>query len=64
MTKMGEGLRKGSRAGLAPDGPGISDLMSSEQARGVHLTNFGFTSSSLGLNSGRAPEDHVTKAFS
>ena len=30
MTERGEDLRKGSRAGLAPDGPGISDLMISE----------------------------------
>ena len=30
MTERGEDLRKGSRAGLAPDDPGISDLMSSE----------------------------------
>ena len=28
MTEKGEDLRKGSRAGLAPDGLGISDLMS------------------------------------
>ena len=30
MTERGECIKKGSRAGLAPDGPGISDLMSSE----------------------------------
>ena len=30
MTERGEDLRKGSLAGLAPDGQGISDLMSSE----------------------------------
>ena len=30
MTERGEDLRKASQAGLAPDGPGISDLMSSE----------------------------------
>ena len=30
MTERGEDLRKGSRVGLAPDGPGISDLMSSK----------------------------------
>ena len=30
MTERGEDLKKGSRAGLAPDEPGISDLMSSE----------------------------------
>ena len=30
MTERGEDLRKGSWAGLAPDGLGISDLMSSE----------------------------------
>ena len=30
MTEMGECLKKESRAGLAPEGPGISDLMSSE----------------------------------
>ena len=30
MTNRGEDLRKGSWAGLAPDDPGISDLMSSE----------------------------------
>ena len=30
MTEKGEDLRKGSRVGLALDGPGISDLMSSE----------------------------------
>ena len=28
MTERGEDLRKGSRVGLAPDDPGISDLMS------------------------------------
>ena len=30
MTEKGEDLRKGSRASLVLDGPGISDLMSSE----------------------------------
>ena len=30
MTERGEDLRKGSRTGCTPDGPGISDLMSSE----------------------------------
>ena len=30
MAKMGEDLRKGSRASLASDGPEIFDLMSSE----------------------------------
>ena len=30
MTERGEDLRKGSQAGLAPDGLGISDLMSSK----------------------------------
>ena len=30
MTERGEDLRKGSRVGLAPDDPGISDPMSSE----------------------------------
>ena len=30
MIEREEGLRKGSRAGLTSDGPGISDLMSSE----------------------------------
>ena len=30
MKEMGEGLRKGSRVGLAPDCLGISNLMSSE----------------------------------
>ena len=30
ITESGEDLRKGSRASLAPDGLGISDLMSSE----------------------------------
>ena len=30
MTERGEDLRKGSRVGLAPDVPGIFDLMSSE----------------------------------
>ena len=30
MTERGEDLRKGSRAGLAPDDPRISDPMSSE----------------------------------
>ena len=30
MTEMGEDLRKESWAGLTPDDPGISDLMSSE----------------------------------
>ena len=61
MTEGGEGLRTGSRAGLAPDGPGISDLMSSEYARGWHLTNLRFTSSSSGLRLGRTPENHTTK---
>ena len=28
--ERGEDLRKGSQVGLAPDGPGIFDLMSSE----------------------------------
>ena len=30
MTERGEGLRKGSRVGLAPDGLGMFDLMSPE----------------------------------
>ena len=30
MTERGEDLKKESRAGLAPDGLGISDLMSSK----------------------------------
>ena len=30
ITERGEGLRKGSRVGLASDDPGIFDLMSSE----------------------------------
>ena len=30
MTERGEDIRKGSRVGLASDGPGIFDLMSSE----------------------------------
>ena len=30
MTERGEDLRKGSQAGLTPDDPGISNLMSSE----------------------------------
>ena len=30
MKERGEDLRKGSQEGLAPDSPGISDLMSSE----------------------------------
>ena len=30
MTERGEDLRKESRAGLAPNDPGISDLMSSK----------------------------------
>ena len=30
MTERGEGLKKGSRADLAPNGLRISDLMSSE----------------------------------
>ena len=63
MTERGEDLRKGSQTGLALDGPGISDLMSSEKARGEHLTSFCFTSSSSGLRSGRAPENHTTKAI-
>ena len=49
----GEDLRAGSRAGFVPDGLGISDLMSLEYARGWHLTNLRFTSSSSGLRSGR-----------
>ena len=63
MTERGEDLRKGSRAGLAPDGPEISDLMSSEKARGVHLISFRFTFSSSGLRPGQTPEDHATKAM-
>ena len=30
MTERGEDRRKGIRVGLTPDGPGISDLMSSK----------------------------------
>ena len=63
MMEREEDLKKGSRADLAPDGPGISDLMSSKYVRGAHLTSFRFTSSSSGLRSGRAPEDHATKAI-
>ena len=61
MTEGGEDLRTGSRAGFAPDGQGISDLMSSEYARGWHLTNLRFTSSSSGLRPSRTPENHTTK---
>ena len=61
MTEGGEGLRIGSRAGFALDGSRISYLMSSEYARGWHLTNLRFTSSSSELRSVRTPENHITK---
>ena len=61
MTEGGDGFRTGSRVGFAQDGPGISDLMSSEYARGWHLTNLRFTSSSSRLRLGRTPENHITK---
>ena len=54
MTEMGEDLRKGSWAGLAPDDPGSE----------AYFTSFHFTSSSSGLRSGRAPEGHATKVMS
>ena len=41
--------------------PGISDLMSSEYARGWHLTNLCFTSSFSGLRPGRKLENHATR---
>ena len=62
MTERGEDLRKRSQAGLTPGSPGISDLISSELARGSHHINFRFTSSSSGLRPRRTPEGHVTKA--
>ena len=61
MMEGGEGLRTGSRAGFTPDDPGISDLMSSEYARGWNLTNLHFTSSSSGLRSGCTTKNHTTK---
>ena len=61
MMEGGEDLKAGSHAGFTPDGPGISDLISSEYARGWHLTNLRFTSSSSGLRSGRTHENHTTK---
>ena len=40
------------REDFAPEGPGISDLISSEYVRGLHLTNFRFTFSSSELRLG------------
>ena len=61
MTEGGEDLTTRSCAGFALDGSGISDLVSSKYARGWHLTNLHFTSSSLELRLGRTPENHTTK---
>ena len=61
MTEGGEGLRMGSCAGFTPHGPRIFDLMSLKYARGWHLTNLHFTSSSSELRPGRTPENYITK---
>ena len=61
MKEGGEDLKIGSHAGFTPNGPGISDLMSSEYACGWHLNNLRFTSSSSGLRSGHTPENYTIK---
>ena len=48
--------------GFTLEGPGISDLISSEYTHGGHLANYCFTSSSSELRLGRIPRGHITKA--
>ena len=62
ITNGGEGLKVAGREDLEPEDPGISDLISSELARGRHLANFSFTTLSSGLRSGRIPEERTTNA--
>ena len=62
MKKGREGLEVRDREGDTPEGPGMSDLISSEYTHGRHLANFRFISSSSGLRPGRIPEDCTTKA--
>ena len=62
MTKGRKGLEVGAQEGDTPEGPGMSDLISSEYTRGRHLANFRFTSSSSGLRLGRIPKDSIIKA--
>ena len=61
MTKGREGLEAGAREEDTPEGPGMSNLISSEYTRGRHLANYCFTSSSSGLRPGRIPKDRTTQ---
>ena len=61
ITEGKEGLKSGGREGFTPEGLGISDLISSEYARGRHLANYCFTSSSPELRSGQIPEGSTAK---
>ena len=61
MTKGRVDLEDEAREGDTPEGPGMSDLISSEYTYGRHLANFRFTSSSSRLRSGRILEDRTTK---
>ena len=62
ITDGGEGLKVEGQEDFELEDPGMSDLMSSEKARGRHLANFHFTSLSSGLRSGRIPEERTTNA--
>ena len=62
ITDGGEGLIVEGREDFEPEDLGMSNLMSSEEARGRHLANFRFTSLSSRLRSGRIPEERTTNA--
>ena len=62
ITDAGEGLKVEGREDFEPEDLGISNLISSEQARGRYLANFHFTTLSSGLRSGRIPEERTTNA--
>ena len=62
ITEGRKGLKAGGREGFTPEGSGIYDLISSEYARGRHLANCCFTSSSPKLRSGQIREGSTTKA--
>ena len=53
MRKGREGLEAEAREEDTPEGPRMSDLISSEYTHGRHFANFRFTSSSSGLRLGK-----------
>ena len=59
ITNGGEGLKVVGREDFKPEDPGISNLMSSKEARGKHLANFRFATRSSGLRSERIPKERI-----